>query len=273
MGLRRRIHVYEAYYSSHRRLGDLIAYRCAASCEPMSTKPEREPVDFAIQRLDELMWKIIATTDVQEYKVFLSGGDNFRKLLYPEYKANRKDVRVPEYLAECQHFLIKNWNAEMIVGMEADDAIGIHHHKDHSIIVSIDKDFKQLEGTHYNFVKDLIEDVDEDEADYNFWRQMLMGDRADNIKGVGGIGEVKSERLLRPLTPNERAAAVLNLYMHDLERFTLNMKLLRILRSQKEYEDIIGELNENSLGKSEREESTETGARQDLDDISRTGEG
>ena len=253
--------------------GDLVAYRCAASCEPMSTKPEREPIDFAIQRLDELMWKIIATTDVQEYKVFLSGGDNFRKLIYPEYKANRKDVRIPEYLGECQNFLIKNWNAEMVVGYEADDAIGMNHDKEKTIIVSIDKDFKQLPGTHYNFVKDLIEDVDDDEADFNFWRQMLMGDRADNIRGVAGIGEVKSERLLRPLTPNERAATVLQMYVDDLDRFILNMKLLRILRSKEEYEDIIGDLHENSLSKGEGKELTKTDERQDTRDVPGTGEG
>ena len=241
---------------------DLCAFRCAASCEPMSTKPEREPVHFAIQRLDELMWKIVATCDVTEYRAFLSGGDNFRKALYPEYKANRKDKRVPEYLGECQKFLMENWKAELVNGMEADDAIGIAH-TDRSIIASIDKDFKQIPGVHYNFVKDLIEEVDENQANYNFWAQMLMGDRADNVIGIHGIGEKKAEKLLLHLTPEERAQAVLAQYGDDLDRFTLNMKLLRILRSKDEYEDIVEELHENGIKETKRPVATTTGEGQD----------
>lgn len=249
--------------------GDLVAYRCAASCEPMSTKPDREPIEFAIARLDELLWKILAVTEADEYRVYLSGGENFRKLIFPEYKANRKDVRVPEYLDECRKFLVNTWNAEIVVGYEADDAIGMDHDEE-TIIVSIDKDFKQMAGSHYNFVKDLLEEVNEDEADYNFWRQMLIGDKADNIKGVDGIGEVKSEKILKYLSPKEREETVQDLYK-DPARFDLNRKLLRILRSGKEYNNIIGEIHESRFKEAEGEKTATSDARQDSPDVSETG--
>ena len=237
--------------------GDIIAYRCAASCEPMSTKPEREPLHFAIQRMDELMWKILATMDVTEQHTFLSGGDNFRKIIYPEYKANRKDQRIPEYLNECRNFLTNEWKAETVGGYEADDGIAMNHDVT-TVIVSIDKDFKQLPGLHYHFVKDLIDIVDEDQANLNFWKQMLIGDKADNVQGVAGIGEVKSERLLKDLTPDERAATVYDLY-NDPERFTLNFKLFRLLRSVDEYNEIIEEAHLGAVKESEGAESTEAG--------------
>ena len=247
---------------------DVVGYRCAASCEPMSTKPEGEPVDFAIQRMDELMWKILATTEAEEFRCFLSGGDNFRYLIYPEYKANRVKPP-PAWLDECRKYLIQHWKAEIVVGYEADDAIGMSH-KDNTIIVSNDKDFKQLIGKHYNFVTDMFDEVDEDTADYNFWRQMLMGDRADNIIGVAGIGDKKSEKLLTPLTPRERSELVLDLY-NDPARFTMNMKLLRILRSMEEYHDIIGEIHESVIEKSEGQKTPTTDSGQDSGDIPSTG--
>jgi hypothetical protein len=63
------------------------------------------------------------------------------------------------------------------------------------------------------------------------------------------------------------------MYVDDLDRFILNMKLLRILRSKEEYEDIIGDLHENSLSKGEGKELTETDERQDTGDVPGTGEG
>ena len=35
-----------------------------------------------------------------------------------------------------------------------------------------------------------------DEANYNFYHQLLVGDRTDNIPGIDGIGPVKASRAL-----------------------------------------------------------------------------
>jgi 5'-3' exonuclease len=55
----------------------------------------------------------------------------------------------------------------------------------------------------------------------------LVGDRSDNISGIGGIGPVKAEKALGGLRPEEYYETCRSLYNDD-ERFHLNMKLLYI---------------------------------------------
>jgi len=245
----------------------MVAYRCAASCHPSKKKAldldvpfeelEIEPLESAIFRANDLLYRIVNTTQADEYRVFISGDRNFRKLLYPDYKAHRASVEKPVYLDPLRELLVREWNAEIVDGYEADDGIGMAHNE-RTIIVSNDKDFKQLAGEHYNPVKDEFEVVDSLTASYNFYFQMLKGDAADGIRGVDGIGDVKAKRALSGLTPEEMHSTVSRLY-GDEGRFLLNFKLLRILRSIEEYHEI-----EASISESQREESPEVSGAKDL---------
>lgn len=219
--------------------GDIIAYRCAASIEPTKIKPEREPHDLAIQRLDELTYRILEATGSDSYKVFLSGSENYRKILEPTYKANRVQPK-PAALDACRQFLLSEWNAVVCAGYEADDGIGIEY-KEGDVIASIDKDLKQIPAEHYNFVKDVFEVVDDDTADLYFWTQMLVGDASDNVRGVEGIGPVKAQRILSGILSWERPLTVENLYPNRGD-FLRTLRLLKILRSQSDYENILREI-------------------------------
>lgn len=246
--------------------GDILAYRCAASVEPTKSK-EREPDDLAILRLDELMYRVLSDVQTEEYKLFLSGGENFRKTLYPEYKANRKQP-APRMLGECQEFLFKEWEAIMTHGYEVDDAIGMNHHPETTIVVSIDKDLKQLPGEHYNFVKYEFEIVDEETAERNFWTQMLVGDASDNIKGIDGIGPVKAKRILDGKDVTQMYDTVKEIYNDD-EQFLLNFRLLRILRNPIELETILKEVeNKNIISESEGEDTPEDSSEGDIESLS-----
>jgi 5'-3' exonuclease len=90
-------------------------------------------------------------------------------------------------------------------GIEADDAIAIEATKfgDDSVIVSLDKDFDQVQGWHYNFVKKDKYYITHEEGLFNFYCQFLVGDRIDNIIGVQGIGPVKAKNLLEGKTERE----------------------------------------------------------------------
>jgi DNA polymerase I len=227
--------------------GDTIAYRCAASCEPSKRRAqelgipfeelEREPLDIAIKRADELVYRIFNTCQTDKYRIFLSGSENFRKLLYPDYKANRAKLPRPEWLDPCREFLVTEWGAEITAGYEADDGIGIAASKDF-VICANDKDFRQIPGSHYNFVKDTFEEVSEEVAAFNFYASLLIGDTSDNVRGVDGIGPVKAGRLLRNKHPSEMESIVIQHY-GDRERFVLVHTLLRILRSEEEYENTV----------------------------------
>lgn len=235
--------------------GDIVAYRCAASIEPTSTK-EREPDDLAILRLDELMYRILSEVGAEEYFVYISGGENFRKILHPEYKANRVKA-APEMLGACQEFLHLEWDAKFTEGYEADDAIGMTHEPDKTIVVSIDKDLKQLPGEHYNWVKSEFDVIDEETAERNFWKQMLVGDPSDNVKGVDRIGVKTAAKILDGIDPSTMYSTVRELYNDD-ERFLLNFRLLRILRSPTEFENVLKEIeNKNLVSQIEGEETSE----------------
>lgn len=176
--------------------GDIVAYRSAASCEPTKTRPNREIKDVAILRAEEAIRNIILATKADSYRVFLSGSNNFRKTLYPAYKANRT-TPPPPYLADVGSYLILEHNATISDGNEADDEMGIEQSKHvgwsdlgldggDSVICSIDKDLHMILGNHYNFVTGEKKFVDEKTGLFNFYRQLIFGDRSDNIPGYDG---------------------------------------------------------------------------------------
>lgn len=178
-----------------------------------------------------------------EYQTFLSGNKeetNFRKKVDKTYKGNRKTSHKPTYLGDLHEYLLKYHNAYETEGCEADDFFG-HACKDAekegktAVIVSVDKDLKQIEGLHYNPVKQLFHQVTETEAQAFFWRQMLQGDAADNIIGISGIGEKKAARYIPNGTTNEKAKEfVIKYYEKEFEnwreRFNKNADLLWIWR-------------------------------------------
>ncbi len=204
---------------------DIVAYRCAASNDV------EDGEEIAILRTDKLMQDILYVTGAAEYRCFLTGSDNFRKQINLEYKANRKDKPLPLWLASCKEYLIKEWNAEVCEGYEADDALGMYQ-TENTTICTIDKDLDQIAGKHYNFVKQEFYDVLELDGLRYFYKQLLIGDRSDNIFGVDGIGKVKASKLIDHLNDEtEMLSTVKDLYDSD-ERLLTNGQCLWIWRKE-----------------------------------------
>jgi len=166
---------------------DIVAYRCAASCQKQGVT--NEPVEVATRRVDELMQRILHETSSYDYQAFLTGSNNFRFKYNPEYKANRKDSVKPEWLEQCREHLVVQWKASVTDGNEADDEMAIAQTKDpeNTIICTIDKDLLQVPGKHYNFVKSEFRTISPKEGLFNFYWQFIMGDVSDNIKGFDGL--------------------------------------------------------------------------------------
>ncbi len=241
---------------------DTVAYRSAASCEPTKAKSYREDLDTAIRRADELMFRILADCETDRYVGYLSGSENFRYRLYPDYKANRKEIRKPEWLQQVREFLVSEWKAKLTDGYEADDAIGIAL-RDDSIVCGNDKDFRQLPGRHYNFVRLEWDRIGVVPAKFNFWTQMLIGDRSDNIPGIPGLGETKAPRVLNDKSPADWREIVSRLYESCGLDFERNYRLLRLLRSEEEYEEV-----ENFIRQSQGERVTEDSSASDSPNVS-----
>lgn len=172
---------------------DIVAYRCAASAN-------NDPLDIALVRVDELMQRILHETASEHYFAYLTGSNNFRYDIYPEYKANRKDTEKPKWLQDCREHLVLQWKASVTDGIEADDAMSMEQTKNSdTIICSIDKDLLQVPGRHYNFVKQEFKTISPKEGLFNFYWQFIMGDKADNIPGFDGKMRDKIPKFLEPM--------------------------------------------------------------------------
>lgn len=212
---------------------DIVAYNCAASAEG-------DPVEVAYLRVSDMMNNILDTTGADTFRAFISGGNNFRYQVYPEYKANRKDMVDPRWRAACKEFLVQEWDAEVTDGHEADDAMGIHQNGS-TIICTIDKDLDMVPGLHYSWPivrgglvvrEGRIYEVNQIEGLRSFYRSLLVGDRVDNIIGVAGIGKTKAPRYIDHLeTEQEMYEVVRDLYQDD-ERLHMNARCLWILREE-----------------------------------------
>jgi len=208
--------------------GDILVYRIGFTTED---------VDFNIAawRMDELLKDILEAVQATEFQIYLTASNDttaFRKQVYPEYKGNRKAPR-PVHYEKLREYLVAVHGASISTTIEADDAIGIDsRNTPNCIIVSIDKDLLQIPGKHYNFVKREFKEVNEYEGLYFFYKQLLMGDKADNIKGIDGIGEKKAERILNTaedFTEEEWFRVVREAYGNDAEML-MNGECLWILQ-------------------------------------------
>lgn len=131
------------------------------------------------------------------FKVILSGDTNFREdvaTILP-YKGNRENFVKPHHFDLIRRWLEDKPYTIISEGEEADDVISIAMIQGH-VGASPDKDLHNTPGHLYNFRTNEHYYITQEEANVNFFRQMLMGDKADNIPGVKGIGPVKAEKML-----------------------------------------------------------------------------
>ena len=163
----------------------------------------------------KLLFKIISDKKPEYLAVaFDLHAPTFRHKMYDDYKAGRKPM--PEELVAQVPVLkevLRLMRIEILEkeGYEADDIIGTMSRKFpvHAYIYTGDRDSYQLvsENTSVCFTKrgvsDLLELTSENFADETGLEpsqiidlKALMGDKSDNIPGVGGIGEQTAKNLL-----------------------------------------------------------------------------
>lgn len=206
---------------------DIYVYRAAAY-------HENDPLEVAVRTMNDMIYRSLQAVDVSDYIAFLSSGQNDRKLIDVSYKANRDHKPEPRHRSALKDACVIEWNARLVTGIEADDALGIEQSSggDDSTICSIDKDLKQIAGYHYNFVKDEYDFVEPLDGIRLFYRQLLTGDRADNIFGIHGIGDVKAKRLINCLDDPEEMQEVVARIYNDDKRLLTNADLLWIHRTE-----------------------------------------
>lgn len=180
--------------------GDIVAYKAATIAET--------PIDWGngvwtlhahekdvIGSMEEFMSKIIEESGCDKVITCLSGDNLYRKDVAPYYKANRKGTRKPMLLNFAKKYLADTYNGKVEDNLEADDLLGILGSADkNTVIWSLDKDLLTIPA--YHLIDGKIVEVDEEEADYMFLYQSLVGDSTDNYKGCPTVGDKKANALL-----------------------------------------------------------------------------
>lgn len=228
---------------------------CEANCVPteaISLEYHPEPVENCLHNCKELLKGILDGCGSDNYQIYVHGGGNFREEIYPEYKANRKDMRRPHHLEAVKQYLVDQWGAILVHDQETDDKLGIEQMKEfngldpiddqNTIIISHDKDLDCIPGWHYRVKRGVPTDqgetyfVDTFESWKNFFKQCLTGDSTDNIPGMYKIlGKKATKKYLNQidecLTSDEMYQIVDTIYEGD-PRWLTSAKLLWIRREE-----------------------------------------
>ncbi len=204
--------------------GDIVAYRIAVNCE--------EPIEWGddlwtlhcdatevCKEIDNyLMWLNELIDEASGRMIIaLTDRENFRKEVNPDYKANRRNTRKPVCLPSAREHMMENYDCRVYPRIEADDILSMFAGSE-TIIVSPDKDLRQVPGHH--FIDGNLVNLSEEECTRWFYKQVLMGDSADNYKGCPGIGPVKANRLLDDITLPSAMWAVVT---HQFEKAGLTV--------------------------------------------------
>lgn len=201
--------------------------------------------------------------------IVLWDGISWRYNIYSDYKGNRKDPKVELMKAEykkqkptiqeaCQYLNIQQVT---VANYEADDlaaiyAVKIAEQGGNVILVSGDKDWLQIvrpKVSWYDPIRDKtctlldFESVTGCSSPNQFVDlKCLMGDTSDNIKGVGGLGEVRAHNLLNEynsvdnflnMSFNEEELNAMSRYnrefwLHGREKYEFNKKLVKLCNQE-----------------------------------------
>lgn len=218
--------------------GDILVYRIGYSTEDV---PER----LAGIRLRDYFETILENLLVSDHTTYITSADksNYRFAIDSTYKANRKQPKPKhyDYLRELLSSDNTTYRTHVSNGREADDSIGIAANnfstKRDFIIVSIDKDLKQISGWHYDFVKNKKYYVNQTTADRFIYYQLLVGDSADNIRGITGIGDSIATRLFEHCSNARDCYRIVHhIYsmVDSLDNLKTRGQLLKIQQSENE---------------------------------------
>ncbi len=199
--------------------GDILLYELG-SCTDDEGHPLKWPLVKA--RVDGKIHQIKQDAECDEYIVYLTGDNNFRKkeATIKPYKGNRKDMEKPFHHKNIKDYLLKTKNHTVSVceNYEADDGMAIAQVNamanralkpsddmfldlwDGTCICSRDKDLRMVTGHHFSWKsgkqKKETFKVSHKDGYHWFFMQLLMGDAVDNIPGLYRVGQVNAKKLL-----------------------------------------------------------------------------
>jgi 5'-3' exonuclease len=222
--------------------------------------------DTLQQVLDKVNFKINAIleeTKADYYALFISKGPYFRHNISSEYKSKRQ-YNVQKWVYLIKEYLIAEWEAQFMKGVEADDLVTYIYNTKNSfelpeeneykfIIAAVDKDLlKAIPGMHLNYNKKVAPDVwnmvwqetlKEDARLFRL-RQLIVGDTADGISGLHGKGEKYWDKIVE--AGNANIYKILEEYITaygeslGIYAFQVNYRLLHMLEDAPDFMKEVG---------------------------------
>jgi DNA polymerase-1 len=180
---------------------DYIVYKCTAAAE--------EDFDFGddvivvCSRFSEAYEMVLRdlsniANDLGIYDnslLFFSSSTNFRKKISSTYKGQRTRKKPCGYRRVINK-LKEDFPVYVYDDLEADDALGIYATKfPGNIIVSPDKDLRQIPGDLYN-LREPVEEIKADDALRWFYIQTMAGDMTDGYSGIPTVGVKRADAIL-----------------------------------------------------------------------------
>ena len=171
---------------------DFTVYKCCAAAESeidfgddviVVTSTFKDAYSCVKRELNKISNKF---GDFDEMILFFSDSKNFRKDIQKDYKGHRNRKKPCGYRRVINK-LSEEYSVIKMPTLEADDAMGIYATQyPGNIIVSPDKDMKQIPGKLYNFDESFT--VIKSEGAKWHLVQSMAGDNTDGYAGVPGIG-------------------------------------------------------------------------------------
>ena len=181
--------------------GDGLLYQAAYKVKNVE-KAFNKFVD-KVEQLLSVKWEQDGT-----FTVFIEGKGNWRKDIFPQYKAPRAKVAADDPWKdlrwELANFLKKEKFVISAIGCETDDLVrrkaeNMRKRDQPYVVCSADKDLDMIIGPHIRFnTKWQLKqyDVDEELSDFAYFYQLMVGDSIDNIKSPMGLGDKRVRKLL-----------------------------------------------------------------------------
>ena len=181
--------------------GDMMIYQVASACE-MAIEWDEDlwtlHGDFrqASQMLEETANRWMVEAQCSSLVVCLSGTreDNWRRLVYPPYKHNRKSKRKPLLYKPLFDACFRLFETQFMAAFEGDDMIGWLSRN--AVMVSDDKDMQSIPGVLYQPTNQKRLEITTEQADRHHLFQTLTGDSVDGYPGCPGVGPVMANRIL-----------------------------------------------------------------------------
>ena len=182
---------------------DSYLYRASLTCNELVELQEGLfyecwNLNKAKEYLKDIGQSIMDRVNADGY-VFVTGGvgKNFRYLVNPNYKSNRKKQAKPIMLDKVRDMCFKEFPMVYIPHLEADDTCRIlmEENKD-NVIASIDKDLRTFPGKIYDSQHDVLRYISPQQAEANFKRQLLMGDKVDGYSGLPKVGPATADKMI-----------------------------------------------------------------------------